>query len=413
MKYEEICEFTKERDLTMERYERLDYDRFLNSHAISYSFPFIHIAGSNGKSSVAHYLENIYRSAGYHVGSFIKPLFGEDRLTIRIDGEPIAKEDFETLFARLERDFVASNLSRFEILAILAIMWFKESKVDIAIVECGMGGAIDATNIPNDKPLLSIITSVSLEHTDFLGRTLSEVAFHKAGIIKKGCPVLIGKLPDAPREVIETAARKLKADVYSIDDYHREAYSAPYYRFDYNPYHDLAIASPAAYEILDATIAVEAVKILRLIMPVSEASLKDGLLKAPLPARLERVKNVYLDGAHNPEAIQAMIKDFLRIKGERNYHVLFASFRDKNIAVELPLLAKEASSVTLTTFDSPRARTEMDYLLYSQDYPFVESYEFALNNLLATYPDDLILVTGSLEFAYRAREYLRDVLSNE
>lgn len=411
--FEEILSFYKDRDMTMLRYDRVAYDAFLHKRSFSPKFPFVHIAGSNGKSSVAHYLSAIYRKAGYKVGSFIKPFGASPLLMVRINGEAVGEDLYERAFSEFEKDFRSSALSIFEMETILAYRIFEMEKVDIAIVECGMGGSLDSTNIPSMKPLLSIITSISLEHTEFLGRTIGEIARSKAGIIKEGSEVLIGELEDTAKKVIQEKARKENASFHEVESYHNEKRVDPNIVFDYRPYKGLCLFSNALYELKDVALAIEAAKILRLSFPFKEEDIRLALLSKPLPCRLERFKNIYLDGAHNPEAIKALMESIYFLADPRPLHVLFASYRDKNIAVELPFLGKEAAGITLTTFDHPRARGEMDYWLYAADYPYEADWKAALNDFLTRFPQERILVTGSLEFAYRVRDYLKNVLSYE
>lgn len=408
MNYAEVLGALKERDMTMSRYEREDWDRFVKKINLSLNVPFIHIAGSNGKGSTAHYLYKMYRAKGYHVALFSKPFIHKVNEMIEVDDKDISDADFARLYSLHQNEFEKFNLSSFEIETYIAFSYFNEKKVDLAIVECGMGGLLDATNLLNDKPLLSIITTISLEHTSFLGVSLSEIATHKGGIIKEGCPVLVGKLEDEALKKIREIARKENSSLFVVDDYHHDHYSAPYFHFSYRPYTDLTILTSASYQLKNASIAIEATKILSNRFPLDEFSLRKGLISEPLPCRYEKHHNIVLDGAHNPEAVKALMNVIDR--SNQRCHVLFASFRDKNIAVILPIIANVANDITLTTFSNPRAREEMDYFLFSEDYHYNGDYRMALNNLIAQYPDDLILVTGSLAFTYEVRDYVKDVL---
>ncbi len=406
MDYPDILALLKERDLTMLRYERDGYDAFLREVNYSFSFPFIHVAGSNGKSSVARYLENIYREAGYKVAAFIKPSlsFLEEA---RIDGKAIKEADFVRVFSNFEAKIKESSLSKFEIETFLFFALFEEAKVDIAIIECGMGGEKDATNIRDMPPLLSIITSVSLEHVAFLGKDIQSIASQKAGIIKKDSLALVGKLPLNAKKVIQKVASNLHSSFYEVGASGAENYLPPYYHFDYPPYRDLMIKTPARYEVGDAAIALEAVKLLRLSYPVSEDAIRKGLLGEGLPCRLERIANIYLDGAHNPEAIEASVESFLRVAKGKTPHVLFASYKDKDVVTNLSIIKKHIEDVTITSFPAKRARKINDYPdCIASSYPYNESFSLAINSLLTTYRNDPILVIGSLDFVYRVRRYL-------
>jgi dihydrofolate synthase/folylpolyglutamate synthase len=273
-----------------------------------------------------------------------------------------------------------------------------------------MGGATDSTNLADAIPFLSIITTVSLEHTAFLGRTVSEIALNKGGIIKKDAPILVGQLDEAADNVIKDLAKRQRSLYYRVDAFHNEVYDKPHYRFEYSPYRDLEILTPAKYQLTNASMAVEAIKILEPRLPVKEDAVRLGLLTKPLPCRMERHHNIILDGAHNPEAVEALMTSLVPMAEGKPIHVVFASLRDKNIAVELPRIDRDVAEIVLTTFPSERARNEEDYFLYEGDYSFNPDYKEVINNFLVKCPDDYILITGSLAFAALARSYVEGEL---
>ena len=398
----------------MRRYERGAYDAFLKKVSFRVSFPFIHIAGSNGKSSVANYLANIYLASGYHVASFIKPFWGDSKEMIRFDAKTIEEGDFARIFNKFENEIKESNLSRFEIETFIAFSYFNEMKPDIAVIECGMGGALDSTNVLDANPLLSIITSVSLEHTAFLGKTLSEIAYQKAGIIKQNSLLLLSSsIEKEAKDVFEREARKKETSVHYVGSIENVHYLAPYLYFDYGSYRDLMILSLARYEAIDASIAIEAAKLLRTKLLSGEGNIRKALLKEPLPSRLERIKNIYLDGAHNPEATKMMLESLLPHIQKEKLHVLFAAYKDKDVGQELSLLKGVSKDIVLTTFDASRARKKEDYSNILSQFPFNSSFELALNNMIIDHPKEPILVTGSLEFTYRVQKYLKEELYHE
>lgn len=387
------------------RYEREEWDAFLKKTKFSFSLPAIHITGSNGKGATLHYLENIYRAAGYKVASFHSPYFYSPCEMIRVDGKEISEEDFARLFSASKSLFEKFDLSTFEIETYISFAYLLEKKPDICIIECGMGGEIDATNIFD--PVLSIITSVSLEHTSTLGRTYSEIALSKAGIIKEHAPVLTGELEESAATTIKNVAHSLDAPYHYVARFHFVEYKDGGLDFAYSQYLKLHINSEALYQVKNACLAVEAVTLLQESFPVSEEAIRAGLQGVEPILHLERRGRFILDGAHNPEAIEALTNDLQHLELEgKPIHVLFAAFKDKNINVELPLLGTYVSDITLTTFDHKRARQEADYFLYIGEYPYREDWKKALDELVTAYPDDYILVTGSLAFASVVRKYL-------
>ena len=403
MNIEELKLFLKEKEVS-------DYDRDTYDQAVEYlkfSFPIksIHITGTNGKGSTANYLQNIYAASGLKVGLFNSPFLNDVTETISINGKQITDEDYLKTYLELEPCFKKFNLTAFEMMTLIAYRYFLDEKVDLAIIEVGMGGFIDATNIIT--PILSIITSVSLEHTMYLGRSVSEIAASKAGIIKYEVPVLVGRLNDENALfAIKDRAKRMSAPVHMVDEYHNEKLVDNLVKFDYLPFQNLEINTRSIYQCKNASLAIEATEILKEIIPVKEEDLRKGLKESCLPCRFEYVKpNIIVDGAHNPEAMESLVDTLTKVE-TRPVHVLFAVFRDKNFDSMLVTLQKEVSDITLTTFNHKRARTEEEFFLYLGDYEFKEDFRQALKELEEKYPDDVILVTGSLAFSGVVRKYL-------
>lgn len=387
-------------------YDRENFDKYCAKRKLFLSCPVIHITGSNGKGSTAHYLEAIYLAAGFHVALFSKPFFYKVNETMRFDGKEISDEELAAFWASGKKDFDKFGLTSFEANVALAYRFFESKRPDIAIVEAGMGGVIDATNIDDMDTRLAIITSISLEHTSYLGTTLSQIALHKAGIIKPDSPVLLGKMDETCLDTIREEARKLHSKVVRVESYHFNHLVENAFHFDYGPYKDVVLNTTADYQLRNACLAIEATRILQEDFPVEESAVRSGLANETLPGRLERFGRIVLDGAHNPEAMECLCRCVPTLSRGKPVHVLFASFRDKNIAVELPSLANVVADITLTTFDHPRARTEDEYFLYISDHPFVADAEKALEDLLANFPEDTILITGSLNFVGLMRELI-------
>ena len=393
---EEVERFLAEHEKGV--YDRENFDRYASKRKLVLSCPVIHITGSNGKGSVAHYLEAIYRAAGYRVATFTKPQFYEVNETIRFDGANITDGELSSLWDANKKDFEKFKLTAFEATVALAYRYFESKKPDLAIVEAGMGGAIDATNLDDLDTRLAIITTVSLEHTAYLGTTPEMIALHKAGIIKPEVPVLVGKVDDNCLDVIRREAKNLRSTLCRPEEYHFEHVVDGVFHFDYANYKDIEISSFALYQVKNACLAIEAVRQLSATFPVSEENLRTGLKADPLPGRLERIGRIVFDGAHNPEAMENLYRCLFSASKGRKIHAIFASFRDKNIAVELPCLANGVADITLTTFDHPRARTEDEYFLYVADHPFDADPIGAVERLLDLYPEDVVLITGSLYF---------------
>ena len=381
-------------------YQREDFDDFLKKVNFKYSVPSIHIAGSNGKGSTANYLANIYRAHGLKVGLFTSPALNSVNEMININGKNISDEDFSSAIKENEKLFNKFGLSPFEIQTFIALNYFQKQGCDLAIIECGMGGEIDATNIFTS--IVSVITSISLEHTAFLGRSLCEIAYQKAGIIKEEIPVVTGILAEEAINTIVSVTKEKDCSLRTSVEPANVVYDNGGLTFSYMTYKDLRINSAANYSLKDACIAIETVTALMARYPVTENQLRQGLESTYMPARMEVVKEsplVIVDGSHNPEGVQNMVISLQNLVQNREIHVLFACFKDKNIERMISYLGEYAKDITLTTFPNRRSRTMEDYFLYLEDYPFKEDAVEALKELEAQYPEDAILVTGSLAFA--------------
>ena len=389
-------------------YQRDNFDSFLKKVSFKYDIPSIHVTGTNGKGSTCNYINNIYISSGKKVGLFISPCFISMLDMIRVNNEYISLNYVEKIFKEYKKYFDKYNLSSFEIITFIAFNYFIDQKVDIAVVECGMGGEVDATNI--FTPILSIITSIATEHTNFLGVSISEIALHKAGIIKNEVPLLIGEIEGDALDVLVNKCKSTRSKIIKVDHYHSLTLTEEGYSFDYLPYEGLIIPSKSLSSVLDASIALEAINILKEAYPVSESDIKEGLKKSILESRFNIIKGnptIVLDGAHNPDAIIKLRKDMETVFPNKKIHIVFASFKDKNITSMLPEIGL-LGELLLTTFDHVRAREEADYFLYLEDYKFNSDHKALIKSLKEAYPEDVILVTGSLAFANLVNKEIKD-----
>lgn len=404
MTFSELNEFFKKRYL--KTYDRNNFDRFLKAVDFSFTVPSIHVTGTNGKGSICNFLKSIYVKNGYKVGTFVSPFFIDTKDMIYLNENHISEEEILEIFNQYYDLFVKYELTTFEMQTFIALTFFKNINVDVAIIEVGMGGFIDATNI--FTPSLSIISNIGLEHTSVLGRSLSEIAYNKAGIIKKERPCLVGKIDESALFAIKEYAKTLDAKVIMVNEYFNEKIIDNKIHFDYLPYKDIVLNTTAFYQCKNASLAIEATRILENILPIDISKMYEGLLNNNLPARFEYISDhLLVDGAHNPDAIIELVNSLKNIN--KPIHVVFACFRDKNIERMLISLGEISNDIVLTTFNHNRARNEEDYFLYLGDYNFYQDYHDAIDNALNNYADDLVLVCGSLYFA----ELVRSEYKNE
>jgi dihydrofolate synthase / folylpolyglutamate synthase len=299
--------------------------------------PALHIAGTNGKGSCAALGDSILRKAGFRTGLFTSPHLTRFTERIRIDGQEVAGDHL----AELDTALAATNvpLTFFEIATVLAFLAFAEAKVDVAILETGLGGRLDATSAC--LPLASAITSIALDHEAILGSTLSEIAFEKASIARRGVPLLVGPLaPEAERRVIEVAGAA-GAPVLVPGVGYPPAPAPP--------------ALPGAHQLNNAALAVAMSRraASALGRPLAEESVLGGLAEVRWPGRLERIGDVLLDCAHNLEGTQALVAAL----PESPRRVLVVSIvRDKNAPGMLAVLAPCFDRIIATRSPSERAR---------------------------------------------------------
>lgn len=376
---------------------------FCEKARLKVSSPAIHVSGSNGKSSVCHILENIYLAAGYKVGAIYDLNLLPLEKGIHLDGDAIGTNEFCELFKENKKLFAKFSLSRYEMQIAIAYQYFEKTKPDILIIESAFGGAYDATNIDSLNTVLCLVTSSGLTHTNLLGTTTSEIALNHAGILKRECPLLLGKLDENSTSALMEFAKKNDAKFSVVDDYHAAHLVGSAYHFDFLPYQDLTISTCALTYLADASMALDAIRLLNGSFPVKEDAVRKGLLAFSLPCRSEVSDGVIFDCANNPEAIKAFLQGAGALTKGKPLHILFASKRETNVTSMLALLGNVTSSINLTTFDSPYARREEDYFLYVSDYPYVEDPLSGLRCLKGKYPDDAILLIGDNEFVMKMR----------
>lgn len=274
---------------------------------------FVHIAGTNGKGSVAEYLTNVMIESGYRTGTFTSPYIRQYTDRIRLNGHDIPKNDLcricEDVSAHIKGD---EGYSQFEITMAIAFLWYIEQKAEIVILETGMGGLLDCTNII-PPPLCSVITSISFDHMAILGNTLEEIALQKAGIIKKGSPVVISPNNQAEKILVENATEKgcevIIPDLSGNSCHIRNVQGLEKSRFTYDGI-DYEIKMCGMHQIENAVTVLEAVNVLRryeILIPVS--SVQRGLAKTSVSGRIQILSEnplIVLDGGHNRDGISAL-----------------------------------------------------------------------------------------------------------
>jgi dihydrofolate synthase/folylpolyglutamate synthase len=370
----------------------------------------LHIAGTNGKGSTAAMAAAVLQAAGYRVGLYTSPHLVEFRERIRVNGEMIAEPQVAQLTEQLQT-LCEPDLSPtfFEYTTAMAFQHFADSGVDVAVLEVGLGGRFDATNVVT--PMACAVTTISLDHQDYLGTTLSSIAFEKAGIIKPGVPVVLGRLEDDTWRTIEQVARERQAPVFRLNEDFRTKGEWPA-QFSYRglgmQYDGLVCALEGHHQLDNAACALA---LLGAAAPqgiaVTAEAVRAGLRMVNWAGRLEvvdRHPTILLDGAHNPAAA-TVLADYLthsdRPHPPRPVVLVLGMMRDKDHRGFVEPLRSLVDEVVLTQADLPRSATAQELrasleglLSHPHVVPSLND-AMALARQLAT-PDGLVCVTGSL-----------------
>lgn len=275
----------------------------------------VHIAGTNGKGSVCCFLASALREAGYRTGQFNSPAVFDLREMYQINGQRIGKEEYASCMTeaaaaceRMGKDGF-SHPTVFELETAIAFLWFYRRKCDVVLLEAGMGGALDATNLI-EQPLCSVFTSVGMDHMQFLGGTQAEIAQTKAGIIKENCPVVSGKQPLAAEEVLQKTAKEKNAAYYAAPEIKEYRYKDGKLCFFYPGLGAWELAMTGSYQVQNAALAIKTLEVLGTCgYPVTVSQMKKGIKAAKWIGRFERLLDAplfYIDGAHNAEAAEEL-----------------------------------------------------------------------------------------------------------
>ena len=374
-------------------------------------FPTVHIVGTNGKGSTTSYLQNILTKSGYQVGTFTSPYITRFNERISINGTEIPDKDLISLVAKaqvllndLEEHTDFGRPTEFELVTLLMFLYFDLKQVDMAIIEAGIGGRLDSTNVLS--PELVICTSIGFDHTETLGDSLLDIANHKAGVMRKNTPILLGRVSAEVEHFFNQKSHDLQAPLAIID---REIQLLPkdnqtiQISYDHWESPNLKLPMLGQHQENNAGLAVTAAHLLAQTFPkITDKSTQEGIEETHWPGRSEWIgNNIYLDGAHNPQGI-ASLKQVLKDNfANRRVHILFAGLRRKPLADLLEEL--KDYDITVTSFDFFEALPLDDY---PKDFKRTADYRDWLAQAESSNSDDLFVVTGSLYFISEVRNYL-------
>ncbi len=332
------------------------------------SLKFIHVAGTNGKGSFCAMLDSILRAQGYRVGLFTSPYIMEFGERMRVDGENITERELCELVEKIKpiADKMEDKPTEFELITALAFLHFANKKCDFVVLECGLGGRLDATNIIK-TPLLSVITGIALDHTSILGNTHEKIAAEKAGIIKREVPVLWCGSHEGAYKIIKEQAEKLNASVTVVDrsTLKIKEMTLEGTTFDYKDGKDLSLSLLGSYQPINATNVLAAIDLLRAQgIEISDSAIRKGLASTVWHARFEVINKdplIIADGGHNPEGIDGAIESVKRYFPNEKVGIITGVMADKDYKYMASRMSEVASDVFCLTPDNPRALPAEDY----------------------------------------------------
>ncbi len=395
-------------DLGLERVAEV----YRKINSAEHKIPTITVAGTNGKGSCIAFLEAIYRAQGYKVGAYTSPHIVRYNERIRVDGQPVDDCEICEAFARIDAVRGDTSLSYFEFGTLAALDVFARAGVDVQLLEVGLGGRLDAVNIID--PDAALITTISLDHVDWLGDNVETIGREKAGIFRCGVPAIIGD-EHAPVS-LRDFAEETKANFLQIGlqfDYRKQSATWDWHATGVNLQQLPTPVFKGEHQYRNASAVIMAVVSLRDRLPVDDASIRQGLRDATLKGRFQLIAvdiPVLLDVGHNPQAVQTLLDylqaDFSNVK----IHAVFAMMKDKDIASVIALMRERVAEWYLAPLSNPRTASQQSLitLFQQQDISnlhvgyqdFAAAFNAARRNAL---PGEMILIFGSF---FLVSEYL-------
>ena len=362
----------------------------------------VHVTGTNGKGSTSYYLSSLLQKAGQKTGLFVSPYVFEFNERIQLNGRNISDADLvktvnaiESALTKIRKTNNNFSLVTFEYEVVMAFLYFAREKCDYAVIEVGIGGEHDKTNVI--VPEVSVITTIGLDHEQIIGPTLQDIAREKSGVIKKNRPVIIGNVPKEVLPIIQQKAQKEHATIKLLGKDFKISLQENLTYQDQNK--KISFLPRPLVEGYDVGIAISAVSLLG--VKLSAAEIKEAINQTKIPGRYQIVQNnplVILDGAHNIQAVQNLL-NYAHCEQKRRQgqvRILIMMMKDKDIAQVFDLF-HATDEVYLTTINYPRAAKKKDFPQWIQEkYQYMSDWQAAYQNLKQkSQTNDILLVTGS------------------
>ena len=388
----------------------------------------IHIAGTNGKGSTTSMITEILMGEGYKVGIYTSPFIEEFEERIQINRNNIPKESLAILMDEIKVavDKVIeagyNHPTEFEIITVLMLLYFKKENIDFGVIEVGLGGTLDSTNVI--KPIIQVITSISFDHTNLLGNTLEKIAREKAGIIKRGIPTVIYPQQEEVLKVIKNKCFEMDSELYIANNENLKFKNIvnldkPYQLLKYNNEIDILLPLLGEHQIINLSVAMQAIEVLnnKNIIDISIANIVKSIKNVSWKGRLEVLSNnpyVVIDGAHNIQGIKTLSRNIKKYFKYENLYLILGILADKDVEEMIKIItpmAKKVYSVTPNSIRGELAESLKDEVSkFNKNCKAFDKYEEAyLEALNDASEKDLILASGSLYMIGDMRKIIRKI----
>ena len=388
----------------------------------------IHIAGTNGKGSTTSMITEILMGEGYRVGMYTSPFIEEFEERIQINRNNIPKESLAILMDEIKVavDKVIeagyNHPTEFEIITVLMLLYFKKENIDFGVIEVGLGGTLDSTNVI--KPIIQVITSISFDHTNLLGNTLEKIAREKAGIIKRGIPTVIYPQQEEVLKVIKNKCFEMDSELYIANNENLKFKNIvnldkPYQLLKYNNEIDILLPLLGEHQIINLSVAMQAIEVLnsKNIIDISIANIVKSIKNVSWKGRLEVLSNnpyVVIDGAHNIQGIKTLSRNIKKYFKYENLYLILGILADKDVEEMIKIItpmAKKVYSVTPNSIRGELAESLKDEVSkFNKNCKAFDKYEEAyLEALNDASEKDLILASGSLYMIGDMRKIIRKI----
>ncbi|MFR7994858.1 MAG: bifunctional folylpolyglutamate synthase/dihydrofolate synthase [Clostridium sp.] len=388
----------------------------------------IHIAGTNGKGSTTSMITEILMGEGYKVGMYTSPFIEEFEERIQINRNNIPKESLAILMDEIKVavDKVIeagyNHPTEFEIITVLMLLYFKKENIDFGVIEVGLGGTLDSTNVI--KPIIQVITSISFDHTNLLGNTLEKIAREKAGIIKKGIPTVIYPQQEEVLKVIKNKCFEMDSELYIANNENLKFKNIvnldkPYQLLKYNNEIDILLPLLGEHQIINLSVAMQAIEVLnnKNIIDISIANIVKSIKNVSWKGRLEVLSNnpyVVIDGAHNIQGIKTLSRNIKKYFKYENLYLILGILADKDVEEMIKIItpmAKKVYSVTPNSIRGELAESLKDEVSkFNKNCKAFDKYEEAYSEALNDASEkDLILASGSLYMIGDMRKIIRKI----